>query len=233
MIVARCWSGRFPGKVLASLYDRPVIEWIIEKAKRLTPGAVVIAGSDDPRDLPLVHIARTLGISCARGPAQDLLARMERAADVLELTHWVGWSGDSPFADERVAWRILEAIHAHPEGPDYTAGPYPAGTTGIHTEGCTRAKLLLARDLMMTDTVQTMLAAGWDWWHMGALLPGCFGGPSIVADITDLFCQPESLFSMCIDYPLQLVFWNRVCEWVGHFPNTAEILHAHKEMVWL
>lgn len=226
MIIARCWSGRFPGKVIADLYGRPVIEWIIEKAKRITPD-VVIAGSDDPRDLPLVHIARRMGVSCTRGPANDLLARMERAADMLGLTHWLEFLGDSPFVVEGVAERVMDMIYQHPEGPDYGAGPFPAGLTGVNVGGTTREKLRKARALMDRQDVQAHIAKGWDWWNISTIIPGCWGGETQTANVAHLFDQPASGFSLCIDYPLQLAFWNRVCERLGKFPTYNEIIRAH------
>jgi len=231
MIIARCWSGRFPGKVIAPLYGKPVIEWIVEKAKALgLVGETVIAASDHKADDALEHIAIRCGIKCTRGPADDLLARMEIAADACGLTHWVQWSGDSPFADVRIANAIVQCIREKPEALMYSAGPYPSGTTGIHVQGATRWWLHQGRGRMSDPRVQSMLLDGWDWWHMSAVIPDCFEGEAAVADITPLFRQCDSLFSMCIDYPLQLDFFETICQWVGHFPTFEDIERAHREM---
>jgi len=75
-----------------------------------------------------------------------------------------------------------------------------------------------------------LLAEGWAWYHIPVLFPEVFDNTTVEVDIGDLFDQPHSLFSMCIDYPIQLAFFNRICEYIGHFPTWQEIEQAHREM---
>ena len=224
-IVARMASDRFPGKAVADLYGQPMIGWIIEKATTLG-GPVIVCATDDPLDDELSRVAHMYGIECARGPVKDFEAQYALATDMLGITHWVEWSGDSPFADPEIGRRIMAAIVREPDKWSYAAGPHPSGTAGIHVAGGSVDKLRAYEAIRDRPETKHMLANGWCWYAAPELEDGGTGK----VDIADLFDMPRSLFAMCIDYPLQLDFFNRIARWVGHFPTWQEIELAHRKM---
>ncbi|MBU0959845.1 MAG: hypothetical protein KKB31_07900, partial [Nanoarchaeota archaeon] len=75
---------------------------------------------------------------------------------------------------------------------------------------------------------QKLLAEGWEFFHVYALYPDLM--EYVTVDAPDLYVQHASLFSMCIDYPLQADFFDRICRFIGHFPTPMEIEQAHREM---
>lgn len=229
-VVSRMASERFPGKALACLYGKPMVEWIVDKALSIPVSrGVCIVACDDPRDDPLEGLAYRKGIKCARGPQSDFSEQYEEAVRLTGCTHWVEWSGDSPFADVRIAERILGIIHEKPEAWSYAAGKYPSGTTGIAVSGSTVRRLAACRAARSREDVKAHMAKGWPWYSIPNVAEETKGEDAI-AHVDDLFDGPKSLFSMCIDYPLQLDFFNRICRYIGHFPTWEEIVRAHREM---
>lgn len=227
LIVSRMASARFPGKAMAFLYGKPMIAWIIEKALSLG-GPVAICATDDPLDEPLEGVARRYHIECARGPVDDFEAQYALATDLLGITHWIEWSGDSPFADPEIGRRIMALMHKEPHHDHYAAGPYPSGTTGVHVSGGAVSWLRKFEELRDDPRIKEYMAKGWLWYHFSNVIPGVLS--SAQADIADLFDMPRSLFAMCVDYPLQLDLYNRIARWLGHFPTWQEIEVAYRKM---
>lgn len=84
-IQARMGSSRLPGKALADLAGRPLLWHMMDRLRRV-PGlsALVLATTADPRNDPIVALARQEGYSVVREKAEDDLAR--RFARVLDET---------------------------------------------------------------------------------------------------------------------------------------------------
>ncbi len=61
VIQAAMASARFPGKVLAPLNNRPLLEHVIHRARRATRvSAVYVTVPGEPQDLPLLHLLEEL-----------------------------------------------------------------------------------------------------------------------------------------------------------------------------
>jgi spore coat polysaccharide biosynthesis protein SpsF len=103
VIQARMGSTRFPGKVLADLCGRPVLEHVINRVTRaVTVDHVVVATTTDPADDAVVAVANGLGVKVSRGPMNDVLTRFmvaarEHAADVV-----VRITADCPLIDPAI-----------------------------------------------------------------------------------------------------------------------------------
>jgi spore coat polysaccharide biosynthesis protein SpsF (cytidylyltransferase family) len=95
-------SGRLPGKVLADLGGRPMVDVIL---RRLRPARLVdrwvVATSDRPADDPVADLAGRLGVGCFRGSEEDVLDRYYQAARTAEAKTVVRLTGDNPFVDAR------------------------------------------------------------------------------------------------------------------------------------
>ncbi|MFM2090262.1 MAG: hypothetical protein RLZZ127_751 [Planctomycetota bacterium] len=143
IIQARMGSTRLPGKVLKPLAGKPMLAHVIARARRI-PGAgmVAVATSDLAEDAVIADLCRDLGIPCIRGPALDVLARFQRAAQVLEAATVVRITSDCPLLAPEVSGRVLAAA-----GPDdqYTSNcrrrTFPRG---LDTEVVPRTALELA-----------------------------------------------------------------------------------------
>lgn len=130
IIQARLGSTRLPGKVMLDLAGRPMLSHVIARMKRsrLTSRLIVVT-TVDAEDLPIVEMARALGLPVFRGSATDPLQSFVSAARLYGADHVVRIKGDCPIIDAQV---VDAAIRLHlDEGADYTGNclqrSYPVG----------------------------------------------------------------------------------------------------------
>lgn len=104
-------SSRLPGKVLAPLAGRPVLEWVV-RAARTVPGidAAVVATSTRNADDPIALWGSTAGVPVFRGDEQDVLGRYAAAAVANRATVVARITADCPFLDPEVAGRVVALL---------------------------------------------------------------------------------------------------------------------------
>lgn len=107
ILQARMGSRRLPGKVLAQLGSRSILEHCVS---RLTTCGlpIIVATTDRPEDDAIEREARRLGTQVFRGDEQDVLARFLAAAHAFDLTHIVRATADNPFVDPDGPRRVLD-----------------------------------------------------------------------------------------------------------------------------
>jgi spore coat polysaccharide biosynthesis protein SpsF (cytidylyltransferase family) len=112
IIQARSSSVRCPGKMLRPLHGRPMIDWVMDAARRAAAAgalnAVAVATSDDASDDALAAHVAALGVPVHRGPLDDVARRMLEAAIVLKCDAFVRINGDSPLLDSGLIKRAVE-----------------------------------------------------------------------------------------------------------------------------
>src|SRR5690348_8337792 len=81
VIQARMSSSRLPGKVLARLAGRPMLEFVVRRLQAAeSVGEVMVATSNLPADDALSDCCHKLNVRCIRGSEQDVLGRYVAAA---------------------------------------------------------------------------------------------------------------------------------------------------------
>jgi spore coat polysaccharide biosynthesis protein SpsF len=131
VVSARMASSRCPGKALAPLAGRPLLEVLLERM-RSTGLPVVLATSRGADNDPLAELAGRLGVPVFRGDEDDVLRRhvecaWEHAADAL-----VRVTGDNPLTDTET---LQDLVAAHVAAlADYTYVPGDALLMGILPE---------------------------------------------------------------------------------------------------
>src|SRR3954447_1874551 len=137
VITARLGSTRLPGKMLAPLCGRPVLDHVVERMRLpRRPERILLAPTREPADDALAARAQALGIGVFRGATEDVLVRWRDAARAFAADLIVGCDGDDVLCDAVHVDRIIEAA-----GPDYiTCVGLPFGTapTGYSTAGLER-----------------------------------------------------------------------------------------------
>ena len=131
-IQARMGSSRFPGKVLAPLAGRPVIEHVFEFAKSLRVDHVFLLTSDLQENDVLVEWANNNGLSLiCRGDDRNVASRFNGALLKWPCDYTLRICGDSPFLDWELATRLINEIHLYPA--DYYGYETDFGMPGILT----------------------------------------------------------------------------------------------------
>ena len=114
-VQARMSSSRFPGKVLAPLAGRPVVDRVVEAvAEAVGPERVLVVTTTEPADDPLAAHLEARGVACFRGPAEDVLERFRLAAEAHRCDRILRICADSPLLDPAE----LRAVLAAADGAD-------------------------------------------------------------------------------------------------------------------
>lgn len=112
VIQARTSSTRLPGKVLLEMPPGSgvsVLRRVIDRVSAATSLDVVIVATSDRLDDDLVaDLASDAGVSCYRGPLEDVLARYVGAASEHALERIVRVTADCPCVDPEIIDAIVE-----------------------------------------------------------------------------------------------------------------------------
>jgi len=100
IIQARMGSTRLPGKTLADIAGKPLLEHIINRVKASkTINGIVVATTNQPEDKPIYELASALGVKCYLGNSEDVLDRFYQAAKQTLADIIVRITADDPFKD--------------------------------------------------------------------------------------------------------------------------------------
>jgi len=138
VVSARMRSTRCPGKAIAPLSGKPLLEHLLERTLSLG-GPVVLATSVDRTNDVLVEIAERLGVASFRGDEEDVLGRHVEVARRWKADHVVRVTGDNPLTDLPLLSRLVER-HLELDA-DYTYVPGDALLMGILSEVISRRAL--------------------------------------------------------------------------------------------
>ncbi len=124
IIQARVGSRRLPGKVLAPIVGRSMLERVVERVQAATRvDRIVIATSEDPRDDAVEAICRRRGFDCFRGSESDVLGRYVGAAKQYAADPILRITADCPLIDPEVIDRVVDAFAG--KGLDYASNINP------------------------------------------------------------------------------------------------------------
>ena len=115
VIQARAGSTRLPGKVLADLGGRPVLEWVVRAARAASQiDEVVVATSTVTVDDVVADLAESLGVPVVRGSEDDVLSRFVAALDAHPADALVRLTADCPLLDPTLIDAVAGAWAAAP-----------------------------------------------------------------------------------------------------------------------
>lgn len=145
VIQARMGSTRLPGKVLADLGGRPVLEWAI-RACRAAAGIdeVMVATSTLPADDRIAFFCEHIvGVPVYRGSETDVLSRFVGAAESAEADIILRLTGDCPLLDPQVISAVARLQKQ--TGAAYCSNIHPRTyADGLDVECFTRDALMAA-----------------------------------------------------------------------------------------
>ena len=97
IIQCRMTSGRFPGKVLAPLMGKPIIDHVLNQIKKTKfYSSIILATSIDKADDPLAIYAEQIGLKVIRGSRNDVMQRFALALNHYSCEAFFRICGDSP-----------------------------------------------------------------------------------------------------------------------------------------
>lgn len=126
VLPARYGSTRFPGKPLAVIAGRPLIEWVWRRATEVRGAACVVVATDDTR---IADTVRGFGgeVVMTSGDHATGTDRVAEAARMLDTDVVVNLQGDEPLFDPAMVEEMVGRLAADPE-LDIVTASHPAGS---------------------------------------------------------------------------------------------------------
>jgi spore coat polysaccharide biosynthesis protein SpsF len=117
ILQARCASTRLPGKALARIGSRTLLEHCLRRLLAGDAASIVLATTTNAEDDALAAVAERHGVGVFRGDVDDVLGRSAAAAARFGLDPVVRATADNPAVDIDAPRRVLAALAA--TGADY------------------------------------------------------------------------------------------------------------------
>ncbi len=220
-LTVRTGSTRLPEKTLLKLGDQTIFEFMIDHLKHAqVSGNLVVCTTDRAQDTVLEELAHKKGVECFRGSSEDILARLNYAANRFNVDFFVNVEGDDVFCDPEYADRTVD--HFNQTGADFIrwAGlPLGAPPLGINAEAL--AKVCRLKDTANTET-------GWGSFFTET---GLFKVETI-EEKNPFFRRPE--LRMTMDYPQDYEFVKAVYEKLNRTDFTLKdilkVIDEHPEI---
>jgi spore coat polysaccharide biosynthesis protein SpsF len=125
-IQVRMGSTRLPGKALAEVEGKPMLQRLIERVQAArTLDGVVVATTNVPGDEPIRALAAELGVQCFAGSEHDVVDRLHGAARATNASALVRVTGDCPLMDPSVIDQVVEAYRGVQGAADYVSNIDP------------------------------------------------------------------------------------------------------------
>ncbi|MEN8254885.1 MAG: 3-deoxy-manno-octulosonate cytidylyltransferase, partial [Verrucomicrobiota bacterium] len=112
VIPSRWGSTRFPGKSLAMISGKPMIQWVVERVKLARKLDAVIVATDDQRIADCVHAMELLDVQVAmtRADHPSGTDRIAEAVQSLEADAVINVQGDEPLIDPSLIDELADVI---------------------------------------------------------------------------------------------------------------------------
>ncbi len=129
---ARMTSTRLPGKVMKEILGKPLLEYQIERLRRVDEAdEVVIATTTNNSDQPIVELCEDLGVAYYCGSEEDVLSRYYEAAVNFAADTVVRVTSDCPLIDPAVVDKVIKYYKNKRDNYDYVSNTlqrtYPRG----------------------------------------------------------------------------------------------------------
>ncbi|WP_240626275.1 cytidylyltransferase domain-containing protein [Thalassospira lohafexi] len=122
-IQARMTSTRLPGKILKPAMGRPLLEFMVERLRRISASdEIILCTTHNDTDDVLVEYAKQWGILCYRGSENDVMSRVLGAAEHYDVETIIETTSDCPLIDPEICNQVYEEYIS--EEADYCSNVY-------------------------------------------------------------------------------------------------------------
>ncbi len=119
-------SSRLPGKIMATICEKPSLRHLLDRMKR-TQGIdkIIVATTTNKRDEEVLKLCNEEGVSCFRGSEGDVLGRYISCAKRYHLDVIIRVTADNPLTDPIGIEYLLDAYIS--SGADYVHNKHRMG----------------------------------------------------------------------------------------------------------
>ncbi|MEA1052139.1 3-deoxy-manno-octulosonate cytidylyltransferase [Lamprobacter modestohalophilus] len=114
VIPARYDSSRLPGKPLADIHGKPLVQWVYEKARQVPSAAQVVVATDDAR---IAEAVRGFGgeVRMTSPAHRSGTERLIEVMETLDAAIYINLQGDEPLIRPADVERLAQGMLADPE----------------------------------------------------------------------------------------------------------------------
>jgi spore coat polysaccharide biosynthesis protein SpsF len=128
VIQARMGSSRLPGKVLLSLGETCVLDYVVTRCKRIFGvSEVIVATSTLFDDNKIAEWCKANHVQCYRGSEEDVLSRYYECALLYRPDYIIRVTSDCPFVDYQLAGEVVESMKSNAADIAILQGNLPRG----------------------------------------------------------------------------------------------------------
>ena len=109
IVEARLSSKRLPQKVMLKVLERPLLDLMIERLKKINfVENIIVATTTNKNDDEIANLANNSGVKFFRGSENDVLGRVVGAAKENKTDIIVQITGDNPLVDKEITENIIK-----------------------------------------------------------------------------------------------------------------------------
>jgi len=114
IVQARMQSTRLPKKVLMRVLDTPLLNFLIERLRRVRNAKnMLVATTKETDDEAIVQFCDKSGVQCYRGDENDVLDRYLQAAKAVDADPIIRITADCPLIDPEVVEQVIQVYLNH------------------------------------------------------------------------------------------------------------------------
>ena len=114
LIIARQKSQRLPNKLFKKIFNKTIIEHMIDRLKNGLSNKIILCTSNLKSDSNLVKVAKAKKIKFFAGDPDDVIKRMYMASKKYGLSHFLVITADCPLVEASYAKKILNYQKKNP-----------------------------------------------------------------------------------------------------------------------
>ena len=133
ILQARCNSKRLPNKIIKNIKNKPIIELVIERLKKIPGVDLIVATTKRKEDDKICKICLKNQVPFYRGKVNDVLSRYYETASKYKLKTIIRCNADCPFIDRNLLKKMLKIFKKRKY--DYFSNILePSFPSGLHIE---------------------------------------------------------------------------------------------------